>query len=185
MRFRQSLMKYCEKYEVKRASRKYNKCRSYICFWKARLHTPCWEPLSLLLKRLALLPQAPAKLTYKPKPYEQMTHPGERVQIDVNFVLLLCLANKGKNLSIHRNWRVYTTSVRLRLWGTQHLFLGRLPKTRCRVVQSAQYHCWVRSDRQRFWVYNAVYSRLKGQANAVPDNRCRSWYPPQTHLIGS
>ena len=36
MKFRQSLMKYCEKYGVKRASRKYNKCRSYIYFWKAR-----------------------------------------------------------------------------------------------------------------------------------------------------
>ena len=36
MRFRQSLMKYSEKYGVKRASRKYNKCRSYIYFWKSR-----------------------------------------------------------------------------------------------------------------------------------------------------
>ena len=36
MRFRQSLMKYCEKYGVKRASRKYNKSRSYIYFWKSR-----------------------------------------------------------------------------------------------------------------------------------------------------
>lgn len=38
MRFRQSLMKYSEKYGVKRASRKYNKSRSYIYFWKA-----CWD----------------------------------------------------------------------------------------------------------------------------------------------
>ena len=36
MKFRQSLMKYSEKYGVKRASRKYNKCRSYIYFWKSR-----------------------------------------------------------------------------------------------------------------------------------------------------
>ena len=36
MRFRQSLMKYSEKYGVKRASRKYNKYRSYIYFRKAR-----------------------------------------------------------------------------------------------------------------------------------------------------
>ena len=123
MRFRQSLMKYCEKYGVKRASRKYNKSRSYIYFWKARWdgtieslaehskrphhhpneHTPDelklikdmrWhrlrkrgyirrvESLYRILKRLALLPQAPAKSTYKPKPYEQMTHPGECVQTD-------------------------------------------------------------------------------------------------------
>ena len=36
MKFRYSLMKYCEKYGVSRASRKYNKSRSYIYFWKKR-----------------------------------------------------------------------------------------------------------------------------------------------------
>ena len=36
MRYRQSLMKYAQKYGVSRASRKYNKCRSYIYFWLKR-----------------------------------------------------------------------------------------------------------------------------------------------------
>lgn len=36
MKFRYSLMKYVEKYGVSRASRKYNKTRSYIYFWKKR-----------------------------------------------------------------------------------------------------------------------------------------------------
>ena len=36
MAYRQSLMKYAEKYGVSRASRKYNKSRSYIYFWKNR-----------------------------------------------------------------------------------------------------------------------------------------------------
>lgn len=36
MAYRQSLMKYTEKYGVGRASRKYNKSRSYIYFWKQR-----------------------------------------------------------------------------------------------------------------------------------------------------
>lgn len=150
MQFRQSLMKYSEKYGVKRAARKYNKSRSYIYFWKARWdgtvesladkskrphhhpneHTPdelklirdmqrrnpqlglteLWhrlrkrgytrrvESLYRVLKRLASLPQTPAKPTYKPKPYEQMTYPGERVQIDVKFVPLKCLANKEQKL---------------------------------------------------------------------------------------
>ena len=150
MRFRQSLMKYSEKYGVKRASRKYNKSRSYIYFWKARWdgtveslaeqskrphhhpneHTPdelklirdmrrrnqklglteLWhrlrkrgytrrvESLYRVLKRLALLPQAPAKPTYKPKPYEQMTYPGERIQIDVKYIPMGCLANKEQKL---------------------------------------------------------------------------------------
>ena len=36
MAYRQSLMKYAEKYGVSRASRKYNKSRSYIYFWRSR-----------------------------------------------------------------------------------------------------------------------------------------------------
>ena len=36
MKYRQSLMQYAEKYGVSKASRKYNRCRSYIYFWKAR-----------------------------------------------------------------------------------------------------------------------------------------------------
>ena len=36
MKFRYSLMKYVEKFGVSKACRKYNKCRSYIYFWKAR-----------------------------------------------------------------------------------------------------------------------------------------------------
>lgn len=36
MRYRQSLLTYASKYGVSRASRKYNKCRSYIYFWLKR-----------------------------------------------------------------------------------------------------------------------------------------------------
>ena len=36
MKYRYSLMKYAEKYGVSQASRKYNKTRSYIYFWKTR-----------------------------------------------------------------------------------------------------------------------------------------------------
>ena len=36
MKYRQSLMKYAEKYGVARASRKYNKSRSYIYYWRQR-----------------------------------------------------------------------------------------------------------------------------------------------------
>ena len=36
MKYRQSLMKYAQKHGVSRASRKYNKCRSYIYFWRKR-----------------------------------------------------------------------------------------------------------------------------------------------------
>lgn len=36
MKYRQSLIRYAEKFGVSRASRKYNKSRSYIYFWKAQ-----------------------------------------------------------------------------------------------------------------------------------------------------
>ena len=36
MKYRQSLMIYAKKYGVSRASRKYNRTRSYIYFWLAR-----------------------------------------------------------------------------------------------------------------------------------------------------
>ena len=37
MKYRQSLLTYAQKYGVSRASRKYNKSRSYIYFWACPL----------------------------------------------------------------------------------------------------------------------------------------------------
>ena len=157
MAYRQSLMKYAEKYGVSRAGRKYNRSRSYIYFWKARWdgtvqslacrsrrphhhpnqHTEAelklirdmrrrnprlgmvelWHrlrqrgyarrPESLfrvmrklglfpqfrVMRKLGLFPQAEKKPAYKPKPYEQMTYPGQRVQVDVKVVPRRCIAD--------------------------------------------------------------------------------------------
>ena len=134
MRYKQSLMKYAVSYGVSKASRKYNRARSYIYFWLKRWdgsidslrpesrrplhhpneHTPaelklihdmrrrnpqlgmvelwcrlrkrgysrCIESLYRVLKREGLV-KVKKKDSYKPKPYQQMTHPGERIQIDV------------------------------------------------------------------------------------------------------
>lgn len=145
MKYRQSLMKYAEKYGVSRASRKYNKARSYIYFWRARWdgsveslacesrrphshpnqHTEeelklirdmrrrnptlglpeLWcrlckrgytrrpESLFRVMRRLGLLPTPKPKKVYIPKPYEQMTYPGQRVQVDVKVVPRSCIAD--------------------------------------------------------------------------------------------
>ena len=145
MAYRQSLMKYAEKYGVGRASRKYNKSRSYIYFWKKRWdgtpeslvcqsrrphshpnqHTEAelkpihdmrrrnphlgmvelWhrlrqrgytrrpESLFRVMRKLGLFPQAEKKPACKPKPYEQMTYPGQRVQVDVKVVPRRCIAD--------------------------------------------------------------------------------------------
>ena len=145
MAYRQSLMKYAEKYGVSRASRKYNKSRSYIYFWKARWdgsveslacqsrrphghprqHTEAelklirdmrrrnpslgmvelWsrlrqrgytrrlESLFRVMRKLGMFPKQKEKKKYTPKPYEQMTHPGERVQVDVKVVPRRCITD--------------------------------------------------------------------------------------------
>lgn len=145
MAYRQSLMKYAEKYGVSRASRKYNKSRSYIYFWKKRWDgtpeslccqsrrphshpnqhtedeiklikdmrkrnpllgmTELWyrlkkrgytrrpESLFRIMRKLEMFPQPKQKERYKPKPYEQMTHPGERIQVDVKVVPRSCIAD--------------------------------------------------------------------------------------------
>lgn len=145
MAYKQSLMKYTEKYGVSRASRKYNKSRSYIYFWKQRWdgsaaslacrsrrphshpnqHTEdelklildmrrrnptlgmieLWhrlrqrgytrrpESLFRVMRRQGLFPVKKQKKKEKVKPYEQMTHPGERVQVDVKVVSQKCIAD--------------------------------------------------------------------------------------------
>ena len=145
MAYRQSLMNYAAKYGVSRASRKYNKSRSYIYFWRARWdgsvesltcrsrrphshpnqHTEAelkrirdmrrrnptlglvelWsrlkkrgytrrpESLFRVMRRLGMFPQEKKKKKYVPKPYQQMTYPGQRVQVDVKVVPRRCIAD--------------------------------------------------------------------------------------------
>ena len=147
MKYRQSLVRFALKYGVSKASRKYNRARSYIYFWLKRYdgsieslacksrkpysHPNQHQPGELklikdmrrrlpslglvefwfrlvdrgynrhivslyrILKRMELLPK-PQKKSYTPKPYTQMTFPGERVQIDVKFVPISCCLNRLK-----------------------------------------------------------------------------------------
>ena len=150
MRYRQSLMLYAEKFGVSRASRKYNRPRSYIYFCRKRWygtlsslacqsrrphhhpneHSPeeialiqrmhrrnpnlgmielwyrlrkrgytrCPESLYRVMRKLGMFPPPKKKEKRKPKPYEQMDHPGQRIQIDVKVVPLRCLANPEERL---------------------------------------------------------------------------------------
>ena len=150
MKYRQSLMKYAEKYGVSRASRKYNKGRSYIYFWRNRWDgtveslgcqsrrphshprqhtdeelklirdmrrrnpklglTELWyrlkkrgysrtvESLFRCMRREGLIKPTTVEKGRPSKPYEKMTHPGERVQIDVKVVPRRCIADKELRL---------------------------------------------------------------------------------------
>ena len=145
MRCLQSLMSYAQRYGVKAASRKYNRARSFIYFWRKRWdgsmeslqsqskrphshpnqhteeelklirnmrrrnpdlgiielwcrlrergYTRCVESLYRVMKREGMMPEKKKVKKYVPKPYEQMTHPGERIQIDVKVVPRKCIAD--------------------------------------------------------------------------------------------
>jgi len=192
MKYRQSLIRYAEKYGVSRASRKYNKSRSYIYFWKARYdgtlesladrsrrphshpnqhteeelklirdmrrrnpelgmielwhrlrqrgYTRCPESLFRVMRKLGMFPPSKPQKPYKPKPYEQMQYPGQRVQIDVKIVPRACIANPELRLY---QYTAIDEFSRLRYLGayegTEYLLLCRLSgenvcilqKTRC------------------------------------------------------
>ena len=165
MRFRESLMKFVEKYGVGQAMRKYNVHKSYIYFWKARWiagnksieslreksrahkthpakqtaeeeklirnlyrrspnigevdlwhklrsrgYTRSLSGLSKALHRLGIRtsPKSHPSPSYKPKPYEQMTFPGERVQIDVKYVPKECLSPELTDVAPYIKFYQYT-----------------------------------------------------------------------------
>lgn len=150
MRFRQSILEFTRKYGVSRASRKFNKSRSYIYFWlqrydgtlsslachsrkphshpsqhseaelallrnmrrrnptlglvelwlrlRKRGYTRSLSSLFRVMKRLRLFPLKQKKPCYVPKPYQTMTRPGERIQMDVKIVPRTCLARPDRPL---------------------------------------------------------------------------------------
>ena len=51
------------------------------------------ESLFRVMRKLGLFPATEKKKAYKSKPYEQMTYPGQRVQVDVKVVPRRCIAD--------------------------------------------------------------------------------------------
>lgn len=65
-----------------------------VVFWvklKQRGYSRSITSLWRVLKRLNALPVKPPNPKYIPKPYEKMSFPGERVQVDVKVVPLACI----------------------------------------------------------------------------------------------
>lgn len=56
--------------------------------------------LSRAMRKLGLFPQAEKGPVYKPNPYEQMTYPGQLIQMDVKVVPRNCIAAPGLHISI-------------------------------------------------------------------------------------
>ena len=60
---------------------------------RQRGYRRCPESLFRVMRRLGMFPEPKSKKKYQPKPYEKMTHPGERVQIDVKVAPRCCIAD--------------------------------------------------------------------------------------------
>ena len=60
---------------------------------RKRGYSRCLESLWRVLRREGLATKEKPKKKYKPKPYEQMDHPGQRIQIDVKVVPKNCIAD--------------------------------------------------------------------------------------------
>ena len=220
MAYRQSLMKYAEKYGVSRASRKYNKSRSYIYFWKARWdgsvtslacqsrrphshpkqHTEAelklirdmrrrnpdlgmvelWhrlrkrgytrrpESLFRVMRKLGLFPGAEKKKAYKPKPYQQMTYPGQRVQVDVKVVPRRCIADPELRLFQYTAIDEFTRLRFLAAYPEQStLFLCRLPEKVVQMVCQQGNPSGMRPDRQWPRVHQSLFQQQAGSAYSV------------------
>lgn len=75
------------------------------CRLRKRGYTRSLSGLYRILRKLHLQPE-PKQPVYKPKPYQQMTFPGERIQIDVKIVPTACKAGEAK-----RNRLVQYTAI--------------------------------------------------------------------------
>lgn len=85
--------------------RRRNPNAGLVVFWVklmqrgySRSITGLWR----VLKRLELTPVKPKNPKYIPKPYEQMTYPGQRVQIDVKHVPSACIVGEAQGKKFYQ-----------------------------------------------------------------------------------
>ena len=79
--------------------RKKNKHTGLVIFWvklRQKEYTRSITSLWRMLRKLELEPIKPPNPKYIPKPYEKMSYPGQRVQIDVKVVPDACIVGEAK-----------------------------------------------------------------------------------------
>lgn len=79
--------------------RRRNPDAGLVVFWvklMQRGYTRSIPGLYRFLRKQGMMAVKPPNPKYIPKPYEQMDHPGQRIQIDVKFVPSACLVNQAK-----------------------------------------------------------------------------------------
>ena len=96
--------------------RRRNPDAGLVVFWvklMQRGYSRSIPGLYRFLKKQGFMAVHPPNPKYVPKPYEQMDHPGQRIQIDVKFVPSSCLVNEAKGnhfyqytaIDEHSRWR--------------------------------------------------------------------------------
>lgn len=88
-----------EEIKLIRDMRRRNPDAGLVVFWvklMQRGYKRTIPGLYRFLKKQGLTAVKPPNPKYIPKPYEQMDHPGQRIQIDVKFVPSVCLVNDAK-----------------------------------------------------------------------------------------
>lgn len=79
--------------------RRRNPDAGLVVFWvklMQRGYSRSVTGLYRFLRKQGIMAVHPPNPKYVPRPYEQMTHPGERIQIDVKFVPSACLVNEAE-----------------------------------------------------------------------------------------
>jgi transposase-like protein len=85
--------------------RRRNTHTGLVVFWvklRQRGYTRSITGLYRVLLRMGQMAQKPPNPKYIPKPYEQMTYPGQRVQIDVKHVPSVCLVGEAKDHKLYQ-----------------------------------------------------------------------------------
>ena len=85
--------------------RRRNKHTGMVVFWvklRQRGYTRSITGLYRLLVRMGQMAVKPPNPKYIPKPYEQMTYPGQRVQMDVKYVPAACIVGEAKGQKFYQ-----------------------------------------------------------------------------------
>lgn len=94
-----------EELKLIRDMRRRNPHAGLVVFWVKlgqRGYTRSITGLYRVLRRMKLTPVKPPNPKYIPKPYEQMTYPGQRVQIDVKHVPTACLVGELQGQKLYQ-----------------------------------------------------------------------------------
>ena len=85
--------------------RKHNMNAGLVVFWiklRQRGYSRSVTGLYRVLRKQGQMAVKPQNPKYIPKPYEKMLYPGQRIQIDVKFIPLVCLAGDAKGKKFYQ-----------------------------------------------------------------------------------